>query len=596
MTMMHTRLLAVIMAALAGACSGGGTTEKDGSTPKEATTTDSTTGLPDGYGSLWPCEEPGKSCNAHDPCAVNAICSNSKLCIPSGLQNCDDGLTCTQDLCQGMGLCQNVPQAGMCALPVKIDASDAGAGSTVMRCFKKDDPHPSDPCLLCDPDTDPTKWTPANGGTCDDGDDCTKDDYCQLGVCKGVSYLTQCADAYGCTEDLCDGKGGCLGNQLKSDYCLINGMCHKDQEMNPNGTCGVCDVKSSQSQWTTVSNTCLIANKCYNVGSKHPTGDCATCDTTASKTAWTPSGNGCLISDVCYKTGVKDTIQCSECDPTKSTTAWTPLTGKCKIDGKCYAQAATHPGGCAECDTAISSTTWTVKTAQCLIANVCKNPGDKDTVNCSQCDPTSNKYDWTPLAGLCKIQGKCYTDKAVDATGCLTCAYATSPNQWTPVTGASAVSYNFDAGVSTGWTLTGTDATVKWQVSTKRPLSGNYSLYYGDPVAGNYAGAGTNSGSATMPAIQLTAAKKAGITFSLWMDTEASTSYDKLTVSVNNTVVWTKNSTQTITMSTWQPVTINLSTYAGQSVTIKFNFDTSDSVLNSTEGVHIDDITLYHDC
>jgi hypothetical protein len=43
-------------------------------------------------------------------------------------------------------------------------------------------------------------------------------------------------------------------------------------------------------------------------------------------------------------------------------------------------------------------------------------------------------------------------------------------------------------------------------------------------------------------------------------------------------------------------VTIDLSSYAGQTVTIKFDFDTVDSVANSTEGVYIDDITIYHNC
>jgi hypothetical protein len=585
-------------------------------------TKDTTSNIPDGY-SYWECQEEGKSCNAHDPCAIDPICKKSDdgklICVPSSLQTCDDGLDCTQDVCKGMGLCESIPKTGMCALPVKIgggpdpdagvqpdsgSSADAGAGAgagaggtTEVRCFKKDDAHPEDPCLICDPDTDPKKWTAANGGACDDDNDCTKDDYCQAGVCKGVYYGNQCADQFGCTEDLCDGQGGCLGNQLKADWCLINGACYKDQATHPNGSCNICDVKTSQSQWTPISNTCMITNKCYNAQAKHPTGDCATCDPAKATDAWTTTGNGCLIDDKCYKAGDKDSIQCSTCDPSKSVTAWTPLSGLCKIDGKCYKAGDKHTGGCAECDVAASTTSWTVKGSFCLIENVCKNPKDQDSIQCSECDPTKDKYSWTPLTGKCKIAGKCYTDQATDTTGCLLCDYAKSSTSWTPVAGAASTKEDFESGNATGWTLTASDTKVVWSVATKRPGNGKYSLYYGDPVAGNFNTSGTsNSGSATMPAIQLTAAKKAGLTFSLYMDTESGTSYDQLKVFVGNTLVWEKNKTGTITMKQWQDVTIDLSSYAGQSVTIKFDFNTVDSVSNSTEGVYIDDITVFHNC
>jgi len=574
-------------------CSGGGK-DKDGSVPTESTVGDGPK-LPDGY-SAWPCEEPGKSCNAHDPCALDPVCSTDLLCIPNGFQSCNDNLDCTDDVCKGMGLCDNIPKADTCALPVKTGGSDAGAGTTETRCFNKDDSHPNDPCLLCDPETSSTAWSPANGGSCDDGNDCSKDDYCQQGQCKGVYYGDQCADEFGCTDDLCDGKGGCVGNQLKSDWCLINGACYKDQGTHPNGSCFICDVKTSQSDWTAITNTCMIDNKCYNSAAQHPTGTCATCDPAKSTTTWTTSGVGCLIDNVCYKAGDKDTINCSTCDPTKSTTAWTPLSGLCKIDGKCYNQGDKHTGNCAECDTAASATSWTVKGAFCLIANVCKNPGDKDSINCSQCDPNTNKYDWTPLSGMCKIAGACYTDQQKDATGCLMCSYSTSSTSWTPVAGASSTFYGFETGTATGWTLTGSDPAVKWQVSTKRPGSGTYSLYYGDPVAGNYAGSNTNNGTATMPAIQLAAGKKAGLTFSLYMDTEGSTSYDTLKIYVGSTQVWEKDSTQQVTQEKWQTVSINLSSYAGQNVVIKFVFDTEDDIANSSEGVFIDDLTIYHNC
>jgi hypothetical protein len=702
-------------------------------------------GLPDGYGPLWKCDEPGKSCNAHDPCAINPICSKQGLCVPGGLQSCDDGLPCTKDICKGMGLCDNVPQDGSCSLAVKVGGgADAGVATTEIRCFEKGDQHPDDPCLICDPEAEARKWTPANGGACDDGNNCTKDDYCQQGQCKGVHYGEKCSDQFGCTEDLCDGKGGCVGNQLKPDWCLINGACYKDGTNHPGGSCFTCDVKTSQSAWTPISDTCLINSKCYKQGDKHPSGDCAECDPQKSTSAWTlAAGATCLIGDKCYKQGDKDSVQCSQCDPATSRTAWTPIPGLCTIDDKCYQQGDKHTGGCAECDPAASANSWTVKGQACLVSNVCKKPQDQDPTGCFECDPAKDLYGWSPVANTCSIGGKCYKqgdkhtggcaecDPAVnpvgwtvkvttdcligglchksgaantggcatcdpakdkygwtpqsgkcliagtcysngdkntqatcaecdaatnafawtvkgtthcfisggcvtsgtadpggcatcdpakdkqawtpqsgkcliagacygagdkDKTGCLQCDTAADPSAWSPVGGAKVTTHDFEGGAASGWTIVNSTPTVGWVVSTRRANGGGYALYYGNPVTGNYSSGAANNGYATMPAVSLAAGKKAGLSFMLYMDTESGTYYDKLRVYVGSNVVWEKNVTSTVTMKKWTPVTIDLSSYAGQTIGIKFDFATVDSVANSTEGVFVDDIFVYDNC
>ena len=297
MRLTTTTLAALLIVTLAMGCSDGNDPIKlDGAQP-----TDGMTPVPDGYGPLWPCNEPGKACNAHDPCAINPVCGVDKLCRPASLQICNDGLDCTADTCLGMGQCKFEPKAGSCALPVRAAAAtDGGVGPTEIRCFYKDDKKPDDPCQLCDPDNDNKKWTGANGGLCDDNNSCTRDDYCQAGLCKGTYYGGQCADAYGCTEDLCDGKGGCLGNKLKSDWCLIGGVCYKDGMNDLAGTCNTCDVTKSQSAWTPITNSCQIDSKCYKPGDKHPL-QCAECDPAASKSSWTVKGDMCLIERAVQK-------------------------------------------------------------------------------------------------------------------------------------------------------------------------------------------------------------------------------------------------------------------------------------------------------
>ncbi len=368
--------------------------------------------LPEG----WPrykCTKPGKACNAHDPCAINPICGKDLICRPERMMNCDDGLACTTDICASAGVCKNNPKPGSCKIGVrvpkgtkcsgvKMDAgtpTEAGADAsgvameTIFCCFSKGDKKPGDPCMACQPTTDDagvssnnTRWSGASGGSCDDGNQCTKSDACQGGTCKGISFASLCSDGYGCTKDICDGKGGCLGNTLMSGFCLINATCYKDGTNNPSGACGTCDTSKSTSTWTTISNACLINGKCYSKGQKNT--------------------NGCGI-----------------CDPSQSTSAWSPVKNTCLIAGKCHIAKTKHAGGCAECDPAKSGTTWTVIGAtHCLIDNKCVASGTKHPGGCHKCDPAKSKTGWTGLGGAC---GKCLPFKGTIGAACTTANQAT---------------------------------------------------------------------------------------------------------------------------------------------------------------------------
>ncbi len=473
---MKTWLVYICLALALGACSDDDASDKDASTAdgNNGAKDIDKSGLPDGY-KLYPCKEPGKACNAHDPCAINPVCDKDGWCRPSSVMSCDDSLACTVDTCAGQGLCKNTPKKGFCKLPVRVPKGttcktmklDGGAATgdagietaTIFCCFNKGDRKPGEACVQCNPletdggITNNTKWTGATGGACDDGNACTSNDYCQSGTCKGTYYGNQCQDKYSCTTDLCDGKGGCLGNKLKKDYCLISGSCYKDGANHPGGSCYTCDVSKTQSNWTSITNSCFINGKCYKPKDVDATG-CGTCDPTKSTTAWTSLPKMCLIGGKCYKAGVKDSTGCGHCDPTKSTSTWTPLTstqcliagkcytsgakdpkvscgvcdpkqsttawsleaGKCYIGGKCHAKAAKHPGGCAECDPAVNPVAWTVKgTAACLIGGACKKTGDKEAGGCGVCTPTKARYAWTQTTGAC---AKCKTFSGTVGKSC----------------------------------------------------------------------------------------------------------------------------------------------------------------------------------
>ncbi len=304
---------------------------------------------------LWKCQTPGKSCNAHNACAINPVCGKDFLCRATTWQDCSDKLDCTEDRCTGLGMCENKPKAGWCALMVP----DPKGGDSVRTCLKPGMPgatHPKDPCKACDPTQSLTKWSAASGKKCDDQSACTINDVCKAGVCAGTYYGNKCGDGKGCTDDKCDGKGGC-SNPMKSGNCLIGGKCYKDKVYDSNG-CGFCDSTKSLWAWTPTPDICKIGLYCFTKGTKDASG-CGVCDPKKDAKGWSPSTDKCLIGGVCYAKGDKHSSKCATCDPAKSQSAWTPDSGKCWISGKCYASGVKDKTGCGSCNTAASSLSWT---------------------------------------------------------------------------------------------------------------------------------------------------------------------------------------------------------------------------------------------
>lgn len=171
----------------------------------------------------------GAPCEDGDPCTGPDTCTD--LVCGSGGDACDDDLPCTPGQC--------IPDEG-CVV-------DAGACAIDDACWAGGDPHPSDPCLACDPAADPRAWSAGPPARCDDGDDCTSGDSCDEGVCAGAPFT--CADGLACTDDLCDGAGGCLFEPAFGT-CLIAGVCAAEGEANPQNGCEACDPDTSATAWT----------------------------------------------------------------------------------------------------------------------------------------------------------------------------------------------------------------------------------------------------------------------------------------------------------------------------------------------------------
>jgi hypothetical protein len=143
---------------------------------------------------------------------------------------CDDALDCTTGVC--------IPGVGC----------EVGGGACAIEgaCWASGAPSPDDVCGVCDPAADPRAWSPSGVVSCEDTDDCTTEDECQGAACAGTPY--SCEDGLDCTDDACDGRGGCT-SQLRPEQCLIAGQCQADGDPNPQNPCEGCDPARSSQAW-----------------------------------------------------------------------------------------------------------------------------------------------------------------------------------------------------------------------------------------------------------------------------------------------------------------------------------------------------------
>ncbi len=204
----------------------------------------------------WSLKALGSACNDGQSCTTGDQCDSTGQCKGVGL-DCNDGLACTVDTCDGLGGCVHTPQ-NACV----IGGVCYAAGAT----------KPGEPCQTCNPAVSTSAWTAGSGASCDDGNLCTYNDKCVSGVCVGTSK--PCNDSLTCTDDVCDGNGGC-SFPIKANHCLIGGVCYTNGTSNPSNVCQRCSSSVFNTQWSDNNGvTCSDANTCTS-GDTCQSGVCA---------------------------------------------------------------------------------------------------------------------------------------------------------------------------------------------------------------------------------------------------------------------------------------------------------------------------------
>jgi V8-like Glu-specific endopeptidase len=155
----------------------------------------------------------------------------------------------------------------------------------------------------------------------------------------------------------------------------------------------------------------------------------------------------------------------------------------------------------------------------------------------------------------------------------------------TPVT-TDVLSADFAIGLPFGWTISGL-----WHATSAcapdGSCDGNGFAYFGQDASCDYETGDTVSGNLTSPSFDIPHTAEATLTYCSSLETEQFSNYDLAAVSINNIPVdFVSESPE------WEERIIDLSSFAGQTVTLRWQFDSVDSNYNDFPGWRVDGIVV----
>jgi len=182
---------------------------------------------------VCPCTAKSSAAGLSTPCSLAnefGECSGKRVCTQEGLSACSAEVP-AEETCNGLDDdCDGDVDEGQLTGEEFIGVCEDGNECTKDTCLGEGG---------CGHEA-------LDSGECKDGDACTVGDHCQQGECKGTPI--GCDDGNPCTDDTCDGLGGCqysfnLADCDDGDPCSVADEC---QEGKCKGVTVPCDCQSDE--------------------------------------------------------------------------------------------------------------------------------------------------------------------------------------------------------------------------------------------------------------------------------------------------------------------------------------------------------------
>ncbi len=195
------------------------------------------------------CED-GLVCNGTATCAAG-------VCIPGAPPICDDGITCTVDLCDETTRgCQFTPDDTLCDNGLFCDGSE--------QCDHMNDCVPGvPPCSAACDDTANLCVECLDNSGCDDGLFCNGAETCAAGVCI-AGLPIDCSDAIACTTDTCNEDLNACVHTPNHTMCDNDLYCDGSESCNPSSGCvpGMAPCPTTCEEATDACLECLVSADC----------------------------------------------------------------------------------------------------------------------------------------------------------------------------------------------------------------------------------------------------------------------------------------------------------------------------------------------
>ncbi len=582
--------------------------------------------------------EPG-CCSSDTDCNDNKVCTADQ-CLDNGCVNtpkptccstdadCADSNPCTKEAC-GNNQCASKPVPGCCNSDNECgDGNPCTKDSCTNHVCVSEPSGDGDGCCVTAAD-------------CDDGNACTAH-ACTDGVCQ-TSAVPDCCD----DDAACEDGNKCTANACTNNSCTstpIEGCCSSSDDCNDNVACtfDACDAATGVCTNVNLPGCCALDADCVDA-------DVCTTDTCVNNSCQHGSVVNCCKSDAdcaVFPPAPCQVVSCiaNQCffdqDPTCCTS-----NADCADDNICTTDACTN-GACtntvianccsadADCDDANSCTNDSCNEGTCsnnviagccssdaqcddadpctkdacedgactstAITNCCKSDAECDDGNACTADACTNGVcGSTPVADCCTADSECpdEDDCTIDACTNNKCTHEVDPSC---CTAADLANENFTEAPE-GWASAG-DSAAHWQIANLQSTSPPTSLWFGNETTGDFSSDGASAGTMTTSSIALAADESALMTFNVWLDIETNPNFDLFEIRVitsangEGVMVWNKSAVPNNQFQSWVPVKINLTSFAGQSVQVVFDFNSLDTIQNSGEGIFIDDFVVAKVC